>query len=187
MAGVFLARSAARLSSSSSALSRSAYLLTSLSSSSPAPPPSNPSPRSPLTSPPPARHLADLRSPISHRALVRSSAAVADRFERRFATMGIPGGGDFGKYYCLPALTDPRIGKDFGCSQWVTGKDVEKILDWENTSPKQVEIPFKPARVLLQDFTGVPAVVDLACMRDAMKKLGSDPNKINPLVRDLNL
>ncbi|KAL0354141.1 UNVERIFIED_CONTAM: Aconitate hydratase, cytoplasmic [Sesamum angustifolium] len=64
----------------------------------------------------------------------------------------------------------------------VTKEDVEKIIDWENTSPKLVEIPFKPARVLLQDFTGVPAVVDLACMRDAMNKLGSDSNKINPLV-----
>ncbi|XP_009382046.2 aconitate hydratase, cytoplasmic [Musa acuminata AAA Group] len=208
MAGVFLARSASRLSSSSSALSRSACLLPSLSSSSPAPPPSNPSPRSATTFPPPARHLADLRSPISHRALVRSSAAVADRFERRFATMASknsyesilttlskPGGGEFGKYYCLPALTDPRIDRlpysirillesaIRNCDEFqVTGKDVEKILDWENTSPKQVEIPFKPARVLLQDFTGVPAVVDLACMRDAMKNLGSDPNKINPLV-----
>ncbi|ONK55886.1 uncharacterized protein A4U43_C10F1970 [Asparagus officinalis] len=64
----------------------------------------------------------------------------------------------------------------------VMEKDVEKILDWENTAPKQVEIPFKPARVLLQDFTGVPAVVDLACMRDAMNRLGGDSNKINPLV-----
>ncbi|KAI4381801.1 hypothetical protein MLD38_007840 [Melastoma candidum] len=64
----------------------------------------------------------------------------------------------------------------------VKSHDVEKIIDWENTSPKQVEIPFKPARVLLQDFTGVPAVVDLACMRDAMNNLGGDPNKINPLV-----
>uniref|UniRef100_A0A8R7PNK0 Aconitase/3-isopropylmalate dehydratase large subunit alpha/beta/alpha domain-containing protein n=1 Tax=Triticum urartu TaxID=4572 RepID=A0A8R7PNK0_TRIUA len=64
----------------------------------------------------------------------------------------------------------------------VMGKDIEKILDWENSATKQVEIPFKPAHVLLKDFTGVPAVVDLACMRDAMSKLGSDPNKINPLV-----
>ncbi|KAK6924537.1 Aconitase A/isopropylmalate dehydratase small subunit, swivel domain [Dillenia turbinata] len=64
----------------------------------------------------------------------------------------------------------------------VKSKDVEKIIDWENTSPKQVEIPFKPARVLLQDFTGVPAVVDLACMRDAMNRLGADSSKINPLV-----
>uniref|UniRef100_A0A453Q3S5 Aconitate hydratase n=1 Tax=Aegilops tauschii subsp. strangulata TaxID=200361 RepID=A0A453Q3S5_AEGTS len=64
----------------------------------------------------------------------------------------------------------------------VTKNDVEKIIDWENTSPKLAEIPFKPARVLLQDFTGVPAVVDLAAMRDALAKLGSDANKINPLV-----
>ncbi|KAF5184262.1 Aconitate hydratase [Thalictrum thalictroides] len=64
----------------------------------------------------------------------------------------------------------------------VTKEDVEKIIDWEKTSPKQVEIPFKPARVLLQDFTGVPAVVNLACMRDAMNRLGSDSSKINPLI-----
>lgn len=64
----------------------------------------------------------------------------------------------------------------------VKSNDVEKIIDWKNTAPKQVEIPFKPARVLLQDFTGVPAVVDLACMRDAMNNLGGDSNKINPLV-----
>lgn len=59
--------------------------------------------------------------------------------------------------------------------------DVEKILDWNKTAG-EVEIPFKPARVLLQDFTGVPAVVDLAAMREAMKRLGGDPSKINPLV-----
>ena len=58
---------------------------------------------------------------------------------------------------------------------------METILNWTETSPKDVEIPFKPARVLLQDFTGVPAVVDLAAMRTAMKELGGDPSKINPL------
>ena len=59
--------------------------------------------------------------------------------------------------------------------------DVETILNWKNTSEKDLEIPFKPARVLLQDFTGVPAVVDLAAMRTAMQELGGDPSKINPL------
>jgi aconitate hydratase len=59
--------------------------------------------------------------------------------------------------------------------------DVETILNWAVTSPNDVEIPFKPSRVLLQDFTGVPAVVDLAAMRTAMKELGGDPAKINPL------
>jgi len=63
----------------------------------------------------------------------------------------------------------------------VLSSDVERILDWEKNSKKDVDIPFKPARVILQDFTGVPAVVDLAAMRDAMQRLGGDPSKINPL------
>lgn len=65
----------------------------------------------------------------------------------------------------------------------VLKSDVEKILDWQKTSIEDVEIPFKPARVLLQDFTGVPAVVDLASMRDIVKQLGKDPNIINPIIQ----
>ncbi|CEF64620.1 Cytoplasmic aconitate hydratase [Strongyloides ratti] len=60
-------------------------------------------------------------------------------------------------------------------------KDVQNILDWEKTQFNQTEISFKPARVLLQDFTGVPAVVDLAAMRDAVQNMGGDPLKINPI------
>ncbi|XP_017795879.1 PREDICTED: cytoplasmic aconitate hydratase-like [Habropoda laboriosa] len=65
----------------------------------------------------------------------------------------------------------------------VKQSDVEKILDWENNQalPDGAEVSFKPARVILQDFTGVPAVVDFAAMRDAVKRLGSDPDKINPI------
>ncbi|GMT35983.1 hypothetical protein PFISCL1PPCAC_27280 [Pristionchus fissidentatus] len=59
--------------------------------------------------------------------------------------------------------------------------DVETILDWQKSQHNQAEIPFKPARVILQDFTGVPAVVDLAAMRDAVSELGADPSKINPV------
>ncbi|XP_045469947.1 cytoplasmic aconitate hydratase-like [Harmonia axyridis] len=61
--------------------------------------------------------------------------------------------------------------------------DVEKILNWEQNQkiPGGIEIPFKPARVILQDFTGVPAVVDFAAMRDAVKELGGDPETINPV------
>lgn len=62
----------------------------------------------------------------------------------------------------------------------VCQRDVQAILDWENTQAK-AEVPFCPARVLLQDFTGVPAVVDLASMRDAVRALGDDPMKINPI------
>ncbi len=63
----------------------------------------------------------------------------------------------------------------------VTKADVEAFSTWLKTKSSQHEIAYHPARVLMQDFTGVPAVVDLAAMRDAMKQLGGDPNKINPL------
>ena len=98
-------------------------------------------------------------------------------------------------YYDIQALNDPRLktlpfsirvlleSAIRNCDEFeVTRNDVEKILNWETTSREQAEIPFKPARVILQDLTGVPAVVDLAAMRDAMARLGGDPGKINPLV-----
>jgi aconitate hydratase len=64
----------------------------------------------------------------------------------------------------------------------VTQDDVKALAGWSAAAPAKVEIPFKPARVVLQDFTGVPCVVDLAAMRSAMKRLGGDPKKINPLI-----
>jgi len=64
----------------------------------------------------------------------------------------------------------------------VTQDDVKRLAAWSPTSTEPVELPFKPARVILQDFTGVPCVVDLAAMRDAVARLGADPKKINPLV-----
>jgi aconitate hydratase len=64
----------------------------------------------------------------------------------------------------------------------VTEADVKNLAAWQATSPAKEEVPFKPARVVLQDFTGVPAVVDLAAMRSAMQRLGGDPAKINPLI-----
>ncbi|MBL8760272.1 MAG: aconitate hydratase AcnA [Phycisphaerae bacterium] len=65
----------------------------------------------------------------------------------------------------------------------VTADDVSGLANWNAKSPAKEEIPFMPGRVVLQDFTGVPCVVDLAAMRQAMKKLGGDPNLINPLVK----
>src|SRR5439155_1432353 len=64
----------------------------------------------------------------------------------------------------------------------VTKEDLQAVAQWLKTKTSEREIAFRPARVLMQDFTGVPAVVDLAAMRDAMKMLGGDPQKINPLV-----
>jgi aconitate hydratase len=64
----------------------------------------------------------------------------------------------------------------------VTADDVKNLGAWSAKAPKDVELPFMPARVILQDFTGVPAVVDLASMRAAVQRLGADPRRINPLV-----
>ena len=64
----------------------------------------------------------------------------------------------------------------------VSEADVVNLAQWNAAKPAELEVPFKAARVVLQDFTGVPAVVDLAAMRDGMKTLGGDPNKINPLI-----
>ncbi len=64
----------------------------------------------------------------------------------------------------------------------ITKEAVETIAKWGPETAGKVEIPFKPARVVLQDFTGVPSVVDLAALRNAMQRLGGDPRKVNPLV-----
>ncbi len=66
--------------------------------------------------------------------------------------------------------------------QTVTEDDVKNLAAWNALQPSKIEIPFKPTRVVLQDFTGVPAVVDLAAMRSAMSRLGGDPKRINPLI-----
>ena len=63
----------------------------------------------------------------------------------------------------------------------VTTEDIQALLDWDPSAETNREIAFRPARVLMQDFTGVPAIVDLAAMRDAMGTLGGDPQRINPL------
>ena len=64
----------------------------------------------------------------------------------------------------------------------VSENDVRNLAGWQPARREAVEVPFKPARVVLQDFTGVPAVVDLAAMRSAMRRLGGDAKRINPLV-----
>src|SRR5690554_4014627 len=61
----------------------------------------------------------------------------------------------------------------------ITASDIEALARWEPEAEPSQEIAFTPARVVLQDFTGVPAIVDLAAMRDAMKALGGEPSRIN--------
>ncbi|HEX6753969.1 MAG TPA: aconitate hydratase [Solirubrobacterales bacterium] len=94
--------------------------------------------------------------------------ALADRFE----VDRLP--------YSIKVLLENVLRLEDGVA--VTKEAVEAIAGWDAAAEPSVEIPFQPARVLMQDFTGVPAVVDLAAMRDAMAEIGGDPEAINPLV-----
>ena len=62
----------------------------------------------------------------------------------------------------------------------ITRADIQAVLDWQPQAEPAHEIAFTPARVIMQDFTGVPCVVDLAAMRDAVTRLGGDPARVNP-------
>jgi len=82
--------------------------------------------------------------------------------------------------YSLKILLENLLRNEDGLS--VRPADIEALATWDARATPSKEIAFTPARVLLQDFTGVPALVDLAAMRDAMRRLGGDPAKINPLL-----
>jgi aconitate hydratase len=82
--------------------------------------------------------------------------------------------------YAMKVLLENLLRNEDG--RTVTKDDIKAVAEWLKTKTSTHEFAFRPARVLMQDFTGVPAVVDLAAMRDAMKALGGDPKKINPLI-----
>ncbi|MGH2963164.1 MAG: aconitase family protein, partial [Solirubrobacterales bacterium] len=95
-----------------------------------------------------------------------------DALQNRFDVARLP--------YSLKVLLENALRLEDGDA--VTRDDVEAIATWDASAEPSAEIPFQPARVLMQDFTGVPAIVDLAAMRDAIERLGGDPGAINPLV-----
>jgi aconitate hydratase len=82
--------------------------------------------------------------------------------------------------FSLKVLLENLLRNEDGVA--VSADDIESLASWDHTAEPSREIAFTPARVLMQDFTGVPAVVDLAAMRDAMADMDGDPEKINPLV-----
>jgi aconitate hydratase len=82
--------------------------------------------------------------------------------------------------FSLKVLLENMLRNEDG--KTVTKEDIQAFAAWLKDKTSNRDLPFRPARVLMQDFTGVPAVVDLAAMRDAMESLGGDPKKINPLV-----
>jgi aconitate hydratase len=111
----------------------------------------------------------------------RSSLSVGGREYRIFRLDALNGEGvDVSRLpYSLRILLENLLRTEDGVT--VTRDDVLALARWDPASPPDREIAYSPARVVLQDFTGVPCVVDLAAMRDAMAELGGDPSKINPL------
>ncbi|HEX6140768.1 MAG TPA: aconitate hydratase [Candidatus Limnocylindria bacterium] len=84
--------------------------------------------------------------------------------------------------YTVKVLLENLLRHAASGSGLVTAEDVRALAGWDPSVPGEFELPFMPGRVILQDFTGVPCVVDLAAMRDAVAEMGGDPRRINPLV-----
>src|SRR5829696_1089223 len=95
-----------------------------------------------------------------------------DALQERFDVARLP--------FSLKILLENLLRTEDG--QAVTREDIEALAGWDPSGPASIEIAFTPSRVIMQDFTGVPAIVDLAAMRDAMEAMGGDPARINPLV-----
>ncbi|MEO6594940.1 MAG: aconitate hydratase AcnA, partial [Planctomycetota bacterium] len=125
-----------------------------------------------------------VRNPFASRSTLKVGKQTYTYFSLPALEKSSPGQPGFGKLSRLPysirVLLEQALRNLDGYV--VQEKDVQNIAGWSPSTAGQVEIPFLPGRVVLQDFTGVPCVVDLAAMRAAMRRLGGDPSKINPLV-----
>lgn len=81
--------------------------------------------------------------------------------------------------YALKVLAENLLRTEDGAN--ITADHIRALANWDHDAQPSIEIQFTPARVVMQDFTGVPCVVDLATMREAVSALGGDPEKVNPL------
>ena len=107
----------------------------------------------------------------------KSTLRVGDKSYDYFALSAVPGMEKLP--YSLKVLGENLLRTEDGAN--ITADHIEAIAGWDPTAEPSIEIQFTPARVLMQDFTGVPCVVDLATMREAVITLGGDPDKVNPL------
>ncbi|MGH3098966.1 MAG: aconitate hydratase AcnA [Streptosporangiales bacterium] len=107
----------------------------------------------------------------------RGTVRVGERELQMYRLDAVPGASDLP--YSLKVLLENLLRTEDGAR--ITADDIAALANWDPTAEPDREIQFTPARVLLQDFTGVPAVVDLAAMREAMRDVGGDPSRINPL------
>ena len=111
---------------------------------------------------------------------VRRTLSVNDKNYRYFSLPSLNAKFDISRLpFSLKILLENLLRHEDGVD--ITRSDIEALANWDSQAQPETEIAFTPSRVVLQDFTGVPAIVDLAAMRDAMKMLGGDPELINPL------
>jgi aconitate hydratase len=111
----------------------------------------------------------------------KATLAVGDRSFEIFRIDALQSQFDVARLpFSLKILLENLLRNEDG--EAIRARDIEALAKWNAKAEPSDEIAFTPARVVMQDFTGVPAVVDLAAMRDAMREMGGDPNKINPLV-----
>ncbi|HEY7526489.1 MAG TPA: aconitase family protein, partial [Candidatus Limnocylindria bacterium] len=116
--------------------------------------------------------------PASSRATLR----VGDR-SYAYHRLEAAGVADLGRLpYTVKVLLENALRHAATAASPVGAEDVRALAGWDPSAPGEYELPFMPGRVILQDFTGVPCVVDLAAMRDAVAEMGGDPSRINPLV-----
>src|SRR5689334_9915001 len=111
----------------------------------------------------------------------KSTLEVGDRSYQIYRLSAVTGDGlDVESLpYSLKILLENLLRTEDGAN--ITADDIRALAGWDPSSEPSKEIQFTPARVIMQDFTGVPCVVDLATMREAMADMGGDPAKINPL------
>ena len=115
-------------------------------------------------------------------ASVRETLPVGDR-SYAYYRLDAAGAPDLERLpYTIKVLLENMLRGAATNPDLVRAEDVRALATWDPTQPAEAELPFMPARVILQDFTGVPCVVDLAAMRDAVAEMGGDPSRINPLV-----
>jgi aconitate hydratase len=129
-----------------------------------------------------ARKEATVTSHPSDPATARDTLRVGDR-SYEYYRLDAAGAPDLERLpYTVKILLENMLRGAATSPDLVSAADVRALASWDPSRPAEAELPFMPARVILQDFTGVPCVVDLAAMRDAIADIGGDPSWINPLV-----
>jgi len=122
------------------------------------------------------------QSPLIDPAQARSVLRVGER-SYAYYRLDAAGADDLARLpYTVKVLLENAVRHAAGSSGLVSPSDVRALAAWDPSQPGEAELPFMPARVILQDFTGVPCVVDLAAIRDAVASMGGDPSRVNPLV-----